>query len=244
MFWSKKNKLPITQADKAWIDEDLNWLRTEFGEDHFMEIQTITPTKNFYNRIFEGNEEDAEFILNRTMELMKIEDVDIELDFFSDSPVEMSDGKTLTSPADIEGKWSSASGTFQQINDKVIISIEREQLKNTVSLIATIAHELSHQILLGEGRINENDEFLTDLTAITYGYGIFLGNSRFSFSSFSNGFESGWQSSSQGYLPEQIIAYAMAWLSRERKESTYYSKYLNKSMTKYLNQSFNYLRKE
>ncbi|WP_299892483.1 hypothetical protein [uncultured Lacinutrix sp.] len=171
---------------------------------------------------------------------MNIQDADIKLEFFSDSPIEMADGTILTTPANINGSWESASGTYQQTENETIISIERGQLKNPISLIATISHELSHQILLGENRIEENDEFLTDFTAIAYGFGIFIGNSRFQFTS--QGF--GWQSSSQGYLPEQIIAYAMAWLSKERNEEIDFSQYLNKSMKKYFEQSFEYLTEQ
>ena len=69
--------------------------------------------------------------------------------------------------------------------------------------------QLAHQILLGENRILENYEYLTDLIAITSGFRVFIGNSRFQFSSH----DLGWQSSAQGYLPKQIIAYSMAWLS-------------------------------
>ena len=242
MFWNKKKKLPITDDDKIWIDESLNWLRTEFGHEHFMKIQTVTPTKDFYNRTFDGTEKDAEFILERTMELMNIQDVELTLNFFSDSPIEMSDGTILSTPSDnIDGSWQSAVGTYEKEGEETIISIETQQLKNPIALIATIAHELAHQILLGEGRIEENDEYLTDLTAIVYGFGIFIGNSRFYFASFSTSGGHGWQSGGQGYLPEQIIAYAMSWLSKERNEKTGYSQYLNKSMKKYFDQSFEWL---
>nr|WP_293303909.1 hypothetical protein [Allomuricauda sp.] len=239
MFWNKKNKLPITDEDKVWVDEELNWLRNEFGEEYFMETRTVTPTKDFYARTFDGTEKDAEFILERTIELMDIRDVKITLDFFSDSPIEMADGTILTTPADLDGSWDSASGTYQQSENETIVSIERGQLKNPISLIANISHELAHQILLGENRIEENDEFLTDFTAIYHGFGIFIGNSRFQF--VSQGF--GWQSSSQGYLPEQIIDYAMAWLSKERNEKTGYSQFLNKSLKKYFDQSLEWLIK-
>jgi len=238
MFWNKKIQLPITVADKIWVDEELNWLRTEFGVAHFMEIRTVRPTKDFYNRNFDGTEKDAQFILERTMELMYITDTSIKLEFFSDQAVEMEDGTILSSPADINGSWASASGTYQQTENEPIISIERGQLKHTISLIATIAHELSHQILLGEHRIEENDEFLTDLTAIFYGFGIFNGNARFQYSTH----ETGWKSSSQGYLPKQIIAYTMAWLSKERNEKTNYDTFLNKSLHKFFNQSLQYLK--
>jgi hypothetical protein len=244
MFWNRKKKLPITEEDRIWIDEDLNWLRTEFGEEHFLEIQTVIPTKDCFERDFDGTEKDAEFILERTIKLMNIQDVNIKLEFFSDGIVEMEDGGILTTPADINGTWESASGTYELNEKDIVISIEKQQLKDPVSLIATISHELAHQILLGENRIEENDEYLTDLTAISYGFGIFIGNSRFKFSQFATNGGFGWQSSSQGYLPEQIIAYSMAWLSLERNEKTDYSKFMNQSIKKYFEQSFEYLTKE
>lgn len=244
MFWNKKGKLPITIEDKEWVEESLLFLRENFGTEHFDNLKTITPTKNFYNITFKGNEEDAEFILKRTMEIMSIEDSKINLVFFSDQPIEMADGTILSTPADINGSWKSAAGIYEEKNDEKTIYIEREQLKNTISLIATISHELSHLILLGENRIEENDEYLTDLTAIAYGFGIFIGNSKFQHSTFQNSTNFGWQMSNQGYLPEQIIAYSMAWLSKHRKESTEYKQYLNKTMGKYFSQSEEYLRNE
>lgn len=45
MFWNKKNKPPITVEDKLWLEEALQWLRSEFGDAHFNEIKTVTPTK-------------------------------------------------------------------------------------------------------------------------------------------------------------------------------------------------------
>ncbi|MEL7270374.1 MAG: hypothetical protein AAGL34_12435 [Bacteroidota bacterium] len=239
MFWIRKKKLPITKADQIWVEDSLQWLRTELGEELFMKIETVTPTSDFYDRTFDGTEDDARFILERTKELMGLKKTRVKLRFFSDSPIEMADGTVLTTPADIEGKWNSAAGTFEQKRGKTIISIERRQLKNPISLIATIAHELTHEILLGQNRIDENDEYLTDLTAIAYGFGIFIGNSRFEFSA--SGF--GWQSSGQGYLPEQVIAYAMASLSKKRNEKTDYTQFLDKSLKKYFDQSSAWLAK-
>jgi hypothetical protein len=242
MFWNKKKKLSVTEDDKKWVEESCIFLREILGKKHFDNLRTITPTKNFYNWTFKGDEQDAEFVLKKTKELMLIEDSNIRIVYFSDQPVEMADGTILTSPADINGQWESASGAYEEFENEKIIYIEKSQLKNTVSLIATIAHELSHFILLGENRIEENDEYLTDLTAIVYGFGIFLGNSRFQHTKFQNISNSGWQMSSQGYLPEQVIAYAMVWLSNYRGESTEYNKYLNKEMSKFFSQNVEYLQ--
>lgn len=244
MFWKKKKKLPITIEDRIWIDEDLNWLRNEIGEENFMKIRTIIPTNAFYDRIFDGTEKDADFILARTMELMNIRDLEISLDFFSDDIFYTEDGSILTTPADINGNWVSSAGTYEKNEKGTVISIETQQLKDPMALVATISHELSHQILLGEGRILDNDEYLTDLTAISYGFGIFIGNSRFNFSQFSTNDGFGWRSSNQGYLPEQIIAYAMAFLSKERKENIAFANFLKPSLKKYFRQSFEFLSAE
>lgn len=242
MFWSKKIKSSVSEEDEKWLNNDLSWLREAFSEKHFQEIKTVTPTKDFYNRTFDGSEDDAHFILDRTKELMGIKNDQIELEFFDNSPKIMEDGSMLTTPSDnIDGSWNGASGYYEQKEgEKVIIGIEVSQLKNTISLIATISHELAHEILLGEGWIKENDEFLTDLTAIFYGFGVFIGNSQFTLTNS----ESGWSTKGQGYLPQQVIAYAMAWLSFERKEMIDYTQFLNKSMKKYVEQSYEYLAKD
>ena len=245
MFWNKKIKSPVSQADEEWLNSDLTWLREAFSEEHFHQIRTITPTTDFYTRTFDRTEEDAYFILERTKELMSIQNDNIELTFFSNSPTEMQDGSMLSTPSDnAMGSWGGAAGTYERSDGKVIIAIEISQLNDTISLIATIAHELAHEILLGEGLLEENDEFLTDLTAIFYGFGLFLGNSSFRVMQRNTAFGSEWGFSSQGYLPEQVIAYVMAWLSFERNEELYYAQYLNKSLKKYVEQAYRYLESQ
>lgn len=242
MFWSKKKKLPITQQDKEWTEEALLFIKDSFGEDCFNSINTILPTKEYYNINFKGNEEDAVFILEQTKIYMDFEDFEVSLDFFSDNPVHLDDGTLLSSPADINGKWKSNPSMFEETSDgKAKIYVERDELKNVTSLIATISYELSNFIPLGEGRIEDHDEYLNDLIAITYGFGIFLGNSCFNHTIISSGLDTGWKMSRTGYLPEQIIAYAMAWLSVYRNEDTQWKKFLNPTMLKHFETSIEYI---
>ena len=57
----------------------------------------------------------------------------------------------------------------------------------------------------------QENEYLTDLTTIAFGFGIFLGNTKFNFNQWQSGDGwGGWSASTQGYLPEQVIAYTMA----------------------------------
>lgn len=243
MFWNKKNKLPVTPEDREWVEDKLLAIKSIFTEvDYYKNIETILPTKRFYDKEFDGTEDDAWFILEQTKIYMDIPHEGIKLEFFSNSPIEMADGTLLSTPSDnMQGTWIGATGTYQSKGEEIIISIEKEQLKNPLELIATMSHELSHYILLYEGWILENDEYLTDLLAVAYGFGIFIGNTRFNFSTFSNLKGSGWQMSRKGYLPEQVVAYAMAWLSVYRNENTDWKKFLNKSMLKYFEQSVQYI---
>jgi hypothetical protein len=241
MFWNKSVKLPVTEDDKEWVEEYMLHLRDNFGAEHFDDIQTVLPNREFYNIDFTGTEEDAYFILEQTKIYMSIENDTIRLKFFSDSPLEMDDGTILTTPFDFNGTgYSGAAGTYEEKDNRIIIAIERKKLKDPPALIATIAHELAHYILLGENRLEENDEYLTDLLVIVYGFGIFLGNIKFRQAALVG---RGWEMSSIGYLPEQVIAYAMAWLCAFRKEEPVWKDMLNASMLKYFNQSFEYIQK-
>ncbi|MFS4493590.1 hypothetical protein [Maribacter sp. 2308TA10-17] len=217
MFWNKKPKLPITPEDQIWVEESLTFLKQSLGEENLLSVNTVEPTEVFFNRHFDGSELDAEFILQRCLEFMNIPKGKVELEFYSEENHCLDDGTLLSSSADIMGRSEGTAGTYHKQSGKSIIQIERGQLKHPQILIATISHELAHEKLLGENRIIENDEYLTDLTAIVYGFGIFIANARFQFQSgMNNGF--GWQMQSQGYLPEQVSAYAMASLSLKKKE--------------------------
>ena len=59
------------------------------------------------------------------------------------------------------------------------VRIERSMLDRPADLVGVMAHELAHQRLLGEGRAHQHDfdnELLTDLTALYFGFGVFLAN--------------------------------------------------------------------
>ena len=228
MFWSKKKECPITIGDKEWIETHLNLLDEKIVS--LKETATILPTKKYFNWDFSGKEKDAEFVMKRVGEYCSINTDEIILDFYSEEAIELDRG-TVTQQ--IPGTGSA--GMYIQEEGTFSIFVEVQQLKRPNSLIATIAHELSHYKLLGQNNLQldgEENEWLTDLLAIAYGFGIFIGNSRFEFSQFQSGDGwGGWQYSIQGTLPHQIIAYTMAELE-SRKHNT------NQSWVKLLKPDF------
>ena len=207
MFWKRKPKCPITKEDKEWLEDHLNWL--DKNVINLKKQDTILPTKRFFDWEFKGEEKDAEFILKKVGEYCNVNTESINLDFYSEEAIELDRG-TITQKEEGTG----TAGLYLQKGNQFSILVEVQQLKKTNSLIATIAHELSHYVLLGQKGVyleGEENEWLTDLLAIAYGFGIFIGNTKFEFSQWQSGDGwGGWQSSMQGYLPQQITAYAMA----------------------------------
>lgn len=244
MFFRNK-ALPITETDREWVDSAIDWMLQSFGEKHFYAIKTVTPTTAYYPKKDSDSYKYAENVLGITMSLMAInENTKVYLEFFSQEFFEDNNSTQLDKGDNLNGYWAEASGTYQRRDEKVVIRINENLLDDPISLISTMAHELAHEILLGENRINENDEYLTDLLAIFYGFGIFLGNSKFNYNTASDGFTSSWSMSSKGYLPEQIIAYATAKLSILRKEDISYQKFMTSSFAKCFNKTLKHLREE
>lgn len=142
-----------------------------------------------------------------------------EGDIFDLLPQEGRPDASLGGLAMVETTGQTACGTYQLIPAKY--GKPRELIKYDVGLedspaqlVATFAHELSHALHNRSHEPLDVDpalyELFTDLTAVYLGYGVFLANTRFEFSQFTNADTQGWQAQGAGYLPEADIIFAMA----------------------------------
>lgn len=216
-----KAKPTVTPEDKDWTEEAFLWFEREYTSDYLKNVRFYEPTKEFFPIDFKGTKQNAEKLTGIICEYMDIKNVDIDLHFFSDKPLELSEGIITTqSETGFKRENKSILGTYSEQGDrKYSIGIETELLKNPTNLIATIAHELSHLILLGEGRLDENDEELTDLNCIALGFGIFTCNSIFTFDQWQGNSHQGWQSQRRGYIPEEVATYGLALLANYQGET-------------------------
>jgi len=241
-----KPKPTVTQDDKNWIEEAFLWLEQQYGSDFLKNVRTIEPTREFFPFEFNGKEESAEHATKIICDFMQIIDVKIDLHYFSDKPQELNEGIVTTQSNEIfynENRNVLGTYTEEGINH-YSIGIEQENLKNPINLISTLAHELSHLKLLGEGRLEENDEELTDLNTIALGFGIFTANSIFRFEQWQGISNQGWQANKSGYIPEQVATYALALLTNYQKiEKPSWAKYLNKSVRSMFDKNMLYLKK-
>lgn len=105
-----------------------------------------------------------------------------------------------------------AGGTFS-VGPEVVITYSPALLNDPSALVATLAHELCHYLLAtvkDEPPCTwKEHEPLTDLAAVHEGFGIFLANSAFSFSQWTNNDTQGWQWQKRGYLSEAELGFAL-----------------------------------
>ncbi len=240
-----KPKPTVIPEDKIWIEEAFVWFEQQYGRDFLKNVATIQPTQEFFPIDFNGSQQDAEQLTKFICEYMQIKDVEIDLFYFDDRPVELGEGIVTTQSEGGSGfQHKNSLGTYSEVGEnKYSIGIELGLLKEPIGLIATIAHELSHLTLLGEGRLEVNDEELTDLNTIALGFGIFTANSIFKYQQFHGTSFHGWHTQRSGYIPEEAAAYALALLTNyQGTDDSKWKRFLNKSVRKKYDRNMKYLR--
>lgn len=245
MFWETP-KLSLDEQSKDWIEKSFQWLLKEFGEEYFLKHQTILPESSFFPDKYQGTEECAIKLVERVCSYMDVNPANVEVDFFFDRDETASKHRLGG-----EQSHSGAAGYYLSKTDnepRKKISINISQFKNPTSLVATIAHELGHVILLGGGKVSreyESHEYLTDLITVFLGLGIFTANSAFQFSQWQDHSHQGWSASRLGYMSEEMFAYSLAayaWMRGETNPK--WSSHLAMNVGHYFKQSLKYLEKD
>lgn len=219
MFHLFKPSCPCDPEAKKWVESRLQWLSRQFGLHILLERPILLPTPEFFPDPWESeSEESARLLFNRVCDYMGVDEEDVELEIFDDRE---SYQRSMIDPTAgfAAGTWSPGEEAWH----KGLVRLERSSLHRPGDLIAILAHELSHQRLLGENRIDDDafdNELLTDLTAIYHGFGVFLANHQ---TKRSLGEIETWPGTSlrkPEYISEPIAGYAlahMAWFRDEAK---------------------------
>jgi hypothetical protein len=236
--------LRLEKDQREWIEKSLQWLMTEFGADYFLRHQTVLPQESFFPDKYDGTEESVLKVVNRVCSYMDVNPDLVEVEFFIDQD-DMASKYRLGGSDNRSGAAGLYSGTSDKTKQK--ISINESVMKNSDKLVATVAHELGHVILLGGGKISHEDEdqeYVTDLLTVFLGFGIFTANSTFQFSQWQDNSHFGWRASRQGYMSEEMFAYSLAayaWMRGETKPS--WSKYLTVDVGNYFEKYLKYFEK-
>ncbi len=173
----------------------------------------VLPNDDFFPDEYHGTEYDVRRLFEQVCEYMGVGSSRVDLRFYR-----VGDHRALT-PLD---GWAWTVGLYQDKDGRAIVQIEESQFDEPLSLVATFAHELAHVRLLGEHRLEkdeEDGEQVTDLLAVFLGFGVFMANSASRTNVFL-GLVEGRESSRLGYLSDTELAYALAivaWLHCEGK---------------------------
>jgi hypothetical protein len=244
MFWSKPT-MTLPAEEQEWIDQSFNWLLKQFGNDYFLRRQTVLPVAAAFPDRYDGNEDSALQVFRRICVYMDVDPDSVEVSFFEDWE-QLSDNKLKLA---VEEKPGAAGYYYhpKEPGGKMRIALRASKLLDPIALVATIAHELGHVILLGGGRISrdqEKHEHLTDLITVFLGMGIFTANAAFQFHQWRSHSHQGWKASRLGYMSEEMFGYSLAgycWLRQEPKPR--WTDLLNMNVRHYFKNSLAYLNK-
>jgi hypothetical protein len=227
---------PCDPAAKRWVESRLQWLSGQFGLHVLLERPIILPTPEFFPDPWDGSRQAAHRLFRRVCEYMGVEPGRVGLRFFAEKHslwLVNERGQDLP---------TSAAGLYEE----GVVKIEDRNLDNPMDLVGTMAHELSHQRLLGEGRVDPtvfDNELLTDLTVVFHGLGVFVANSPRVWS----GQVSLWpgtQLRRPEYMSEPMFGYALAHLAWFRdEEGLTWARYLRWAPRGTFKQGLRYLQK-
>lgn len=194
------------------------WLATQFGHDNIATKPMLHPTPEDFPVRYDGSKESLTKSAEIVARQMEIDINEVNLDTYEQNIQEFSGdfGHRIWTEVDKDSDEKLAAGLYFDKNEqgKYDIFIEKKNLSDGENLVSTLAHEFSHIKILGEKRLEFNDEKLTDLTPVVFGLGIFNANSSFkehkSFDSYGH--------NSIGYLKQREWGYALALYAFFRQE--------------------------
>ncbi len=234
-------KCPVNDETREWINGAFQWLIDELGIDILQQSEVILPTEEYFPDAYDGSRVSVRKMVDRVCGYMDVDPNMVELRFVE------SDERSRLHPLAADGSLERHElGSYQMRRDgKYAISLNMDQTSNPEMLVATIAHELGHVILLGEGRLDPDHpdhEPITDLLTVFYGLGIFNANTTIIFEQWTNSQYQGWQVGGSGYLSEEMFGYALALFAVIRDEQKpEWAQHLNTNVRSFFKSSLKYI---
>lgn len=235
--WLFRPSCPCDPAAKQWVEERLEWLAVDFEDSAFTGRRIVLPTGDFFPDPYDQSERSVRALLDRVCDYMDVVPDLVSLKFVAEA------GKIWL--VDDQGRYlPGAAGTYEEGEYQYIIRIDRSGLDDPMGLVGTIAHELAHVRLLGEGRIMRevyDNELLTDLTVVHFGLGIFLANTPRNWESHYTTWPDTMLHKPE-YMTPPMFGWALAHLAWFRgEENPAWARYLSSSARSNLKQGIRYL---
>lgn len=236
MFGILKPTCPVDDTTRAWVEKRFDWLTNEFGVERLLTHDTMLPTQEFLPLEYDCSEDGIAELMKLVADHMSVDHSKLDLGFYEDQAIGLEGGVSLTSA----GMYSEHDGRYQ-------IWLQVNSLDEPGGVIATLAHEIGHVLLLGQERIapvEEDNEELTDLLVVFHGLGIFAANAALYEASHRGAGYYAWSVGKRGYLSMHALGYALALYALARdQESPQWINHLRPDAKAYVRRGIRYLTK-
>ena len=217
VFGLSKPTLPVSEEQRRWIDGSFLRLAGLLGSERLLEATVVLPTQEYFPDRYDRSEVALQAMFERVAAQVRLNPTDIDVKLFASADEVTRDLAPFRS-----GETSGPAGLYHHDpTERPHISINESQLEDPMALVAVLAHELGHIILLRPGLVDRDEadmEPLNDLLTVFVGFGIFTANSAFRFEQHQDYSKQGWSARRTGYLSEEQLGYALAQFAFERGE--------------------------
>jgi hypothetical protein len=226
-------------VEQEWIDRSMDWFAGEFGRAR-LHGRIMLPTDEYFPGVYRGSHDDVRAVVDRLALHMGVDSGRLHLEISA-----AGDDPELSAYVPIHARSHGAAGHYRERDGRCLITISDDQAGRPMALVATVAHELGHVLLLGDRRIADDradHEPLTDLLTVFFGLGIFAANSAFDQWGEVRGAYGYTSTSRLGYLTEPMYGYALAryaWLRDEADPD--WARYLDTNPRSFLKRGLRYL---
>jgi hypothetical protein len=238
-------RLPVTEEERLWVDEGFRRLGRKLGWSRMHNAAVVLPTDEYFPDAWSPDEAGLEALFRRVCGFMKVARKSVDLEIIPDSSelVEMLPAYSGNS----EGAAGLHFGSTGE-DERPLVAVRRSLLRDPLVVVAVLAHELGHVVLLDGGHMKrdaDDMEPMTDLVTVYLGLGVFTANASRRFLQFQDDRRQGWSMSRLGYLPEVVYGYALARFAKDRgEESPAWAAHLSTNLKAYFRQSAVWLREE
>ena len=240
MFGLFSPRPPLEVHEQAWVERHLNVLAARLGPQRMGlagggPVEHLLPSKELAG--FDRSEEASSALLARFSRHLGIDPAGVRVEWFDGDPHRDPNRLHVVGGSMRPwGLWSLADDGTPNV------ALNRALTADPTNLAATIAHELCHQVLLGEllrgerfssltDTLEERDsekppvplddpdeEPRTDLACAALGLGLFVANATVQESTTPGSGGTWWQIGRSGYLTSRELGYALALLWHARQE--------------------------
>lgn len=236
-------KLPVSEEERLWVDEGFRRLSRMLGWSRMQNAIVVLPTDEHFPDPWSPTEAGLNSLFRRVCGFMRVNPFQLELALIPDSSELLEMLPSYNQLSDEPAGLHFGSGDQ---DERPLIAVRQSLLRDPLAVVATLAHELGHVILLDDGHLvcdAKDMEPMTDLVTVYLGLGVFTANAARRFQQYQEDSRQGWSMERLGYLSEPVYAYALARFAKDRGEdSPMWAGYLSTNLKAWFRQSAAWLK--